>query len=505
MGVEQVYERLARLPEGEQLAVLEALQQKRRQKTFVKYFEPWSEQQDALKQFTADKKVFGLLGGNRSGKTVLGAFMAVAWALGKTYFKDEPSWEFLKDLPIPEPPNNVWIVGLDYNTVRDVLWHEKLRWGKNHPPFLPDDGCIRKLSDGDFQVQFNNGSIITGKSADSGREKFQGASVDLVWLDEECEVDVYDECYMRTADCAGKLLLTLTPLKDIHSTTRIPWVHDLYEEWKRGHKDYVFCHLSTINSPFVPDEEKERMRQKYAGSPEEGARLYGHFISRSGLVYHDWNPTIHVVSPREIPRWWQRIVSIDPAATGVTAALWLAIDEAGNYYAYREYYERERTVSEHAKAIKIACQGDPIDYWILDPYWGSQRNAETHKTGEQLYRDAGIPVRLPKFADEYPLELSKEYIFAATQPNSRQPFFKVFAGLTNFDFEISHYIYDVVMQGINKGASKDKPRKKNDHLMNCFQYALTLKLRGSKKRYTDNDMFNERRSPQERVKLVSYT
>src|SRR5437899_3606194 len=232
---EDVLNRLNRLPEAERLAVLDALQEKRKQKTYVKYFEPWSEQKTALAEFTSNRKIFGLLGGNRSGKTVLGAFIAVAWCLGKEYFRDEPAWEWVKDLPIPEPPNNVWVVGVTNNVLRDVIWYEKLRHGKAHPPFLPTDGSVRDCKDGDFQIFFENGSLLTGKSAEAGRDKFQGASIDLVWLDEECEQDIFDECYQRTVDCAGRLLLTLTPLTDINSGVRTPWVFDLFEERSEEH------------------------------------------------------------------------------------------------------------------------------------------------------------------------------------------------------------------------------------------------------------------------------
>ena len=148
---QQALMEIQRLPELERVAALDLLIKKRRSKTYVKYFEPWSEQIDALNKFREGIKVFGLLGGNRSGKTILGAFIAVAWCLGKKYFEGEPAWEFIKDLPIPEPPNNVWLVGLDFGVLRDVIWYEKMRHGKNHPPFLPDDGSIRKVSDGDFK------------------------------------------------------------------------------------------------------------------------------------------------------------------------------------------------------------------------------------------------------------------------------------------------------------------------------------------------------------------
>jgi hypothetical protein len=315
---------------------------------------------------------------------------------------------------------------------------------------------------------------------------------------------VFDECYQRTIDCGGKILLTLTPLNDIDSGVRNPWVFDLYEDWRAGNKSYHFSQLSFLNSPFVSEYEKEQAKLKWAGDPEEGARLYGHFVRRGGLVYPTWGKS-HIIQPFPIPSWWQRIVSIDPANTGVTAAVWIAVDELGNHFAYKEYYERERTISEHAKAIIMYCD-EKIDYWLLDPYWGRQRNGETHKSGEQLYRESGIPVRLPRFDDDnYPIHVSREYINAASTPASRQPYFKIFAGqMPNFEHEITHYTWDTFGKGEQKGLSKEKPRKRNDHLMNAFQYALTLRLKGSKRRGSIFDM-GERLSREDRVKIVSYT
>lgn len=501
--VQLAVDQLNKLPEEERLAALELLIHKRKSKTYIRYFEPWSEQKDALPHFTEDIKVFALLGGNRSGKTILGAFIAVAWALGKDYFRDEPAWEFVKDLPIPEGhPRNIWIVGLDFNVLRDVLWHEKLRYGKNHPPFLPDDGSITRISDKEFQVFFGNGSLITGKSADSGREKFQGASVDLVWIDEECEKDIYDECYMRTSDCAGKILLTLTPLTDQDSGTREPWVFEMYESWVNGDTNCYFCQLSTLNSPFVPEKEKALMIQKLENDPERDARLYGKFVRRSGLVYPTWKRGSYVLPNFHIPREWPRIVSIDPAATGITAALWIAIDPDDNYILYREYYQKDLIVSEHAKNILFACGGEAIDWWIIDPFWARQRNAETHRTGLQLYREAGLKDLRPAVLEEDFGRLeSQEYINATITPKSRHPKLWVANGLKNFEFEISHYTWDRFQQGEQKGQSKEKPRKRNDHLLNCMQYAAAQRFKGNKKRYKDLSV--EERI--ERAKLSSYT
>ena len=508
--INQAMGELERLSPEEQLAALDVLQQKRIKKNYVRYFEPWKpDQENALRKFTEDIKLFGLLGGNRSGKTILGAFLCAAWCLGKDYFVGEPVWEYVKDLPIPKGPVNVWVVGVDFATLRDVIWHEKLRYGKSHPAFLPDDSnVISQVRDGDFQVFFKNGSILTGKSAEAGREKFQGASVDLIWIDEECEKEVYDECYQRTIDCSGKILLTQTPLTDINSGVKDPWVFDLYEEWKAGNKSLCFCQLSTLNSPFISQKDKEDALAKWAGTPEEGARLYGTFVRRSGLVYPLWKPSTHIVKPFTIPRYWTRVISIDPAATGITAGLWLAVSPEGDYFAHKEYYERERTVIEHAKAMMMLVAGEPVDYWLLDPTWGGQRNAENHKNGAQLYREAGIPVRLPDVGKDFGLNVSREYINATVTPGSRHPKFYCFEGLPNFVHEISHYTWDTFLKGEQKGQSKEKPRKRNDHLLNAMQYAMCLRLKGTKRRSADPDTAwfgNDRATATQRAKLVSYT
>ena len=497
-------EQLGRFEPQEQMAILNALEEKRKQECFIKYWEAQPQQEPHFKEFTKDVKVFGILGGNRSGKTEEGCFIDVAWALGKKYFEGEPAYEYVKDLPIPEPPNNIWIVGLDYGLLKNVIWAEKLRQGRNHPPLLPrDPDIVKRVVDGEFQVYFANGSIITGKSADAGRDKFQGASVDLVHIDEECEADVFDECFQRTADCAGKLLLTLTPLTDVASGVKTPWVYNLYEDALRGQKDIKFVKLNVLKNPYVPEDEKVRLIEKWKGNFEESARLFGDFIQRSGMVYPLWKRDIHVIEPKSIPRQWRRIVSIDPAATGTTAAVWAAIEPGtDDMYLYKEYYQSNKIVSEHAKDILVLNGSDPIDLWLIDPKWGSQRNNETHKTGQQLYRENGIPARLADINfEDYGLNSSREYIAANHEPTSRSPKVFVFPNLHKFIWEIEHYVWDFYARGDQKGLSKDKPLKRNDHLMNAWQYLTCLRPRGRK----TGAWLKDENSRKQQASLNSYT
>ena len=478
-NVPQMMAELSKLGSTEDaLAALELLEKNRREQYFIKYWAPITEgQKEVLRGFVPGIKTFVVTGGNRSGKTEIGSAIAVAWALGKDFFRGEPAWEWVESLPIPDPPNNIWVVGLDFPTIRDVIWHEKLRFGKDHPPFFPKDPKILEARDGDFRALFKNNSILTCKSADSGREKFQGASVDLVWIDEEPDVDIYDECFQRTVDCGGKLFVTLTPLTDIGSGTRVPWVFGLHEQMRAGQKDIAFGKLSVLDNPKVPPEEKERLRQKWAGHHEEGARLFGEFIQRQGLVYSLWNPAKHIVAPFRIPNEWRKIVSIDPASTGVTAAVWGAVSPEGDLYLYREYYERNLVISEHAKNILVRNAGDIIDFWLLDPKFGAQKNAETHRTNLSLYRDAGIPARLADVEEDFGVNASLEYVNATVTADSRWPKLFVFPGMKNFIWEIGRYTWDQFHKGPQKGLTKERPRKRDDHLMNAFQYLCAIRPR----------------------------
>lgn len=486
--IETALEQLGSFETKDALLILDALEKDRKARHFAKYwscdenpaYAPFFNSiEDSYAKFTNDIKIFCFLGGNRSSKTERGAFLAVAWLFGKEYFLNEPSWRFVKDLPIPDHGVNIWCVGLDFSVIQDVIWREKLRVGHQHPGLLPKLPCplITRVSDSSFQVEVEvNGrkSTLTCKSADSGREKFQSASVDLAWIDEECEEDVFDEVFQRTADCAGKILVTLTPLTDIGSGAKTPWVYDLYKSFVGGRSDVCFVSLSALDNPFIPEIEKDRLKEKWAGHPEEKARLYGEFIQRSGLVYPQWDSKIHMVKPFPIPREWRRIVSIDPAATGITAAVWGAVRPTGDIYLYKLYYEANKIVSDHAKNILVRNGGDPVDIWLIDPYWGAARNAETHKQGFQLYREAGVSVRLAPRAEDFGRDTLAEYLSASLDKSRRHPGIFVFDDLKQLQIEFEGYVWDLVSKGPMKGANKGKPLKRADHGINATQYLVSL-------------------------------
>jgi phage terminase large subunit-like protein len=461
-------------------AILDAVEKKRRDESYISYWQPFPYQLKAFETFKPGIKILIVAGGNRSGKSSVGAAMATAFALGKDYFKGDPAWNWVKDLPISDRPNkNIWIVGLDYKLLQTVIWREKLLQGDQNPGLLPkSESVVSRILERDMEIEFKNGTVISGKSADSGREKFQSASVNLVWIDEECDAEIFDECYQRTVDCGGLIVVTVTPLIDVNSGVKTPWVFNLWEDMKNGRKDIAFVNLSVLDNPVVPENEKQKLLEKWKGHPEERARLFGEFVRRSGLVYPNWNRRVHLKRTNPPPDWYT-VVSIDPAATGPTAALWGRVDPSGNMHLYREYLQADLPVSEHAANIKTKNRGDKVDLWLIDPTWGRQRTAEAHKTGQQLYRDAGLPVRLADVDEDFGRLTAWEYIQGTVLgPEGRQPKLWVDPSLNEFIEEIEHYIVDSYHSGPLKGMSKDRPRKRADDLVNSFQYMCAMRPRG---------------------------
>lgn len=170
-----------------------------------------------------------LMAANRFGKTIAAGFEVSAHLTGRY-----PHWWEGKRF---DGPINAWVAGDTNETTRDII--QKTLLGE--PAW--ENG--RKCTDGvgiipyeclgparwktgipdliDYiEIRHESGrwSRLAFKSYDQGRRVFQGTAKHLIWLDEECPVDVYGECLMRTATTGGIVLLTFTPLLGMSELVR---------------------------------------------------------------------------------------------------------------------------------------------------------------------------------------------------------------------------------------------------------------------------------------------
>lgn len=158
-----------------------------------------------------------LAGGNRSGKSLAGGYEMVQHLTGLY-----PDWWVGKTF---EEPVNAWTAGDTAKNVRDIM--QNMLCGPVGNPeahgtgLIPGDLLknyttkhgIANAFETIFVKHISGGlSTLQFKSYDQGREVFQGTSQQVIHLDEECPMDIYTECLLRTLTVNGIIYVTATPL-----------------------------------------------------------------------------------------------------------------------------------------------------------------------------------------------------------------------------------------------------------------------------------------------------
>lgn len=233
-----------------------------------------------------------VFGGNRSGKTECGAVETV--------------WLAREIHPYKKNSSNVcgWVVSPTLAVSREVAQSKILHYlnpdwivdivmqsGKSA---FPEGGIIDYIL---IKNAMGGHSKIVFKSAEMGREKFQGASLDFVWFDEEPPKDIYEECRMRVLDKKGEIFGTMTPLKGLTFVYEQIFLNqaDDPEVW------HIF--MEWADNPYLDKGEIEKISRALSREQLE-QRRYGRFVNAKGLVYPEFDENIHVIKPFDVPKEW---------------------------------------------------------------------------------------------------------------------------------------------------------------------------------------------------------
>lgn len=172
--------------------------------------------------YGADYSERVFLAANRSGKTLTGAYETTCHLTGRY-----PHWWQGRRF---DHGVEFWAAGDTAKTVRDIIQVELLGDHNDQGTgMIPGEDIIKTTpkagvpdavdtiyvkhydADGDQ----DGVSSLGLKSYDQGRIAFQGTTRDGIWLDEECPMEVYAECLIRTMTSMGIIYLTFTPLKGL--------------------------------------------------------------------------------------------------------------------------------------------------------------------------------------------------------------------------------------------------------------------------------------------------
>ena len=280
-----------------------------------------------------------VLGGNRTGKTWGGVAEALYYCLNRD------TWG---RMPTHGMPIVVWYVMPSL-----TMFRRSIIPVLNHLVPMPE---VRKWDRQNHVIYFKNGSELHMLSSDMRQRRLQGASVDLVVMDEAQKKEVFEELLARVFDRDGRILMVLTPVDEV--ATNWLWIRDdLFIPWENGTRvdiDVIFMPIAdSEGNPLVPQytrEDIKKMEEMYPDPLVRAARLYGQFVTRSGLVFQSYDPQVHHVPRFEIPSNFTRWVMVDPQYHRF-AALFFCADEKGMYYVTDEYFSQDEPLALRAERM----------------------------------------------------------------------------------------------------------------------------------------------------------
>ena len=399
-----------------------------------------------------------VFGGNRSGKTECGAVEAIWLARGIHPYRKNKRDVF------------GWVVSLSQQVQRDVaqskiLYYLPKSWiaditmlsGRRDSP---SGGVIDQIK---IKNVFGGISTIGFKSCDQGREKFQGSSLDFVWFDEEPPKDVYEECVMRVMDRRGDIFGTMTPLKGM------TFIYNEIFLNRKNNPEVWSEFMCWEDNPFLSKAEIALMESTLDSSVLD-SRRYGKFSSAEGLVYPEFDLSVHVIPPFALPEEWQDTISIDPGLNNPLSAHWYATDWDGNVYVVAEHFAAGHDVAWHARCIRdisasLGWKCDPKGrYSALIDSAASQRTLASSKSVAELFCEEGIMVNTKVDKDVFAgVCRVKEYL---ARGNGKPDIF-IFEGCKNLIEEFLTYSW----------GEGDRPKKVDDHCLDECRYYIMSRPR----------------------------
>ena len=387
------------------------------------------------------------LAGNRCGKTYCGAIEMAIHLTG-----DYPNWWQGRKF---DKPIRAWAASVTSEATRDILQRTYLGDPKNDTKGVIPESKIRRMTmkrgvSGAIDtvyVQHVSGGVSTlgFKSFDQGREKFQGTSKDVIHLDEEPDMRIYEECLMRTMDTGGLMMLTMTPLKGMSDVC----FH--FMENNSDNKSVV--QAAWDDTHHLNENEKKRLRASLR-SHEIEAREKGIPSLGAGKVFPLCEEDI-AVDRFDIPAHFKRCFGLDFGWRNPTAAVWLAYDaEAEIVYVTDVYSQSETTPADHVAHLNARGKWIP---GVADPagFGASQADGVSLM---QRYAEHGLYLQ----AAENTVESGIMHVLELMQAGR----FKVFRDLAPWWQEFRLY----------RRSERGKIVKQKDHLMDATRYAVVSGL-----------------------------
>lgn len=455
-------------------------------------------------------RLFG--GGNRSGKTMGGAYDVSTFCLGIHPVRNIKMKR--------NPPVKFRIVGHDVKAVwRYIL--PKLYY------FMPKCEIIKKPNTMDAMMILRNGSLLEFLTNEMDILAHGGQDLDGVWFDEEPSQKIFDANMMRLVDRDGFVIMSMTPECD-ETKSQISWTFDeIYEKAEKryeknqdtgeliienrkgmidsldidgfGDKDLTIeaFNASSYDNPHIQNKVLKKLEKKYSAR-EKQSRIYGKYVQTQAKIYwafvnNVW-PDGNLIKPYN--EWeagdpydlslkdaygqnpykdWLFIEIIDPHRVKPWGILHGWRDPHGRLYFTKERLSPEddrQTIDQYSVIIKDMREGREPDISLIDPSSKTFDPASGSSLFDELLK-RGIFVQEADRDEKDWGWNNVNTMMAFDKDGDSQPDLFVCEDLFILRYQITHLTTQAWKGRAaieEKGVIREKQREKDNDLTDCMKY-----------------------------------
>ena len=214
--------------------------------------------------------------------------------------------------------------------------------------------------------------------------------------------------------------------------------------------------------------------------------LEGDWSAFENSAFPEFDMSVHVVQPFDIPSNWLRFRTCDWGYSSAACVLWIAVDFDNNFWVYREHYTQRVTADIFARQVMEKEHNEYIRYGILDSSTWAKRGDAGPSIAETMIREGckwRPSDRSPRSRVAGKLELHK---LLAKDPDTGQPKLKVFSNCTNL-------VRTLPMLPVDKNNPEDVVTHAEDHAYDALRYGVMSRSVHPKSyeanRYTEKEKF----------------
>jgi len=249
-----------------------------------------------------------------------------------------------------------------------------------------------------YMITFHNGSTIKfGNMPGYGAAvegKYQGQEYDWLFIDEatqfaETEFRGLAAIVRGTNNIPKRIYLTCNPGGIGHF-----WVKRLFidRDFRDGENpdDYVFIRATVDDNKNLMESNPDYVKQLEL-LPEDirRAHRFGDWSALSGVYFGEFTDGLHTCKPFPLKPNWKRYRAMD-YGLDCHFCIWVAVDETGRCYVYRQYSMPDEVVSTAARIqLTLTRPDENISYTIAPPdLWA--RNRENGKSQANTFMEHGV-------------------------------------------------------------------------------------------------------------------